>query len=62
MNNVTRVVNSGTCTGCNACSVCEHISFKQNNLGFYSPVVDSGCLECGKCLENCIFDYSADDN
>ena len=56
MNNVMRVVESGVCTGCNACSCCEHISFAENQLGFYSPVVDEKCNDCGKCLAACIFD------
>lgn len=56
MNNVMRIVDSGFCTGCSACSICEHISFMQNQNGFYSPVVDDNCNNCGKCLKECIYD------
>ncbi len=56
MNNIMRIVDSGVCTGCQACSFCEHISFMQNECGFYSPVVDDKCINCGKCVEECIYD------
>lgn len=63
MNNVMRTVNSGACTGCNACDVCEHISFAENKYGFYSPVIDDECSNCGKCLKECIYDpYREDDD
>ena len=51
MNNIMRIVDSGVCTGCSACGFCEHISFRQNPFGFYSPVVDDKCNNCGKCVE-----------
>ena len=56
MNNVMRIVNAGVCTGCNACSSCEHITFEWNQYGFYSPVVDDKCDNCGKCVEKCVYD------
>ena len=56
MNNIVRIVEAGVCTGCNACSFCEHISFKINQYGFYSPVVDDKCNNCDKCVEECIYD------
>ena len=56
MNNVTRIVESGVCTGCNACNVCEHITFQLNKYGFYSPVVDDKCDGCGRCVKECIYD------
>lgn len=62
MENIMRVVESGMCTGCNACACCEHISFEENSLGFYSPVVDDECRGCGKCLAACIYDPYRDDD
>lgn len=56
MSNIMQIVNTGVCTGCNACNCCEHISFQKNQQGFYTPVVDDKCSNCGKCLEQCIFD------
>lgn len=56
MNNIMRIVDSGVCTGCSACGFCEHISFRQNSFGFYSLVVDDKCNNCGKCVEECVFD------
>lgn len=62
MDNVMRVVESGRCTGCSACGVCEHISFAENQFGFYSPVVDDECNGCGECLAECIYDpYKKED-
>lgn len=54
-NNIMQIVVSGLCTGCSACSSCEHISFAQNEKGFYAPVVDDKCNHCGKCLAECIY-------
>ena len=61
MNNIMRVVQLGVCTGCNACSFCEHISFVKNQYSFYVPVVDEKCNDCGKCLEECVFDPYKED-
>lgn len=55
MNNIMRIVNSGVCTGCSACSFCEHISFVRNKYGF-TPIVDDNCNNCGKCVEECVYD------
>ena len=60
--NITRIVNSGVCTGCNACNGCEHITFIENQHGFYSPVVDENCAGCGKCIAECIYDPDRYDN
>lgn len=62
MNNIMRIVNLGVCTGCNACNVCEHISFLKNQYGFCSPVVDAKCTNCGNCLKECIYDPYKEDN
>ena len=62
MNNISRIVNSGVCTGCNACNDCEHITFIKNQYGFYSPVVDDKCNNCGQCLKECIYDPDRDEN
>lgn len=62
MNNIMRIVNSGACTGCYACDICEHISFIENQYGFYAPVVDEQCSDCGKCLKSCIYDPYKTDN
>ena len=62
MNNIMRIVDLGVCTGCNACSCCEHISFMKNKNGFYSPVVDDKCDNCGKCVEQCIYDPDREDD
>ena len=61
MNNIMRVVNSGACTGCNACSGCEHITFEENQYGFRAPVIDDKCNNCGNCVKKCIYDPSRDD-
>ena len=62
MNNITRIVDAGVCTGCNACNFCKHISFIQNQYGFYSPVVDDKCNNCGKCVEECIYNPSREND
>ena len=61
LENIMQVVNSGVCTGCNACNICEHITFKENQYGFYSPVVDDKCNGCGNCLKECIYDPNRND-
>jgi len=62
MNNIMKVVQSGLCTGCSACSDCEHISFSLNNQGFYSPTVDENCNDCGNCIKKCIFSAQYDED
>ena len=56
VDNVERIVRGGTCTGCGACGICEHISFAKNRCGFYSPVVDGQCTGCGRCVAACLYD------
>ena len=34
MNNVSKITSMGMCVGCGSCNVCEHISLKENELGF----------------------------
>lgn len=59
--NITRITSLGVCTGCGACASCNHITFAQNALGFPAPLVDENCVNCGKCLEQCIFDPDRQD-
>jgi len=62
MDNITRIVSSGVCTGCNACDVCKHITFAENEYGFLTPVVDEECTNCGKCVKLCIYGPERDDD
>jgi len=55
MDNVRKVTDAGICVGCGACDGCEHITFKNNHLGFLAPVVDNSCINCGDCLKKCIY-------
>lgn len=61
-NNISKIVSAGVCVGCGACNVCEHIVFEKNPLGFPSPRVDDGCVDCGRCLKLCIYDTDAEDD
>lgn len=58
MDNIMRIVQTGVCTGCQACAFCGHISFVKNTLGFYAPVVDDQCTHCGQCVAACIYDLN----
>ena len=51
----------GICTGCGSCAGCEHITFKNNELGFPAPIVDENCKNCGECLKKCIY-WDAENN
>lgn len=55
MNNIKKVTDAGICVGCGCCDGCEHITFKNNDLGFHAPIVDEGCVNCGECLKQCIY-------
>ncbi len=59
---VMSVVQAGTCTGCGNCFGCLHIRFEKNALGFHSPVVDGGCVHCGKCLDKCSYNPLSEDD
>lgn len=59
--NVTRVVNSGMCTGCSACAGCRHITMRDGPLGFPIPEIDETCEHCGQCLGRCVYDPQWDD-
>ena len=37
------------------------ITFKENELGFAVPVIDEGCVNCGKCLAECIYDPDSEE-
>lgn len=56
-NNINIIKEQGKCYGCELCqSVCpvNAISFSFDN-GFLNPMVDNTkCIECGKCLKECI--------
>lgn len=45
------------CSGCGLCkNICPvgAISYKENEKGFLTPVIDSEkCIKCGKCLKSC---------
>lgn len=60
--NVARVVDSGRCTGCSACAGCRHITMQPGRLGFPAPVIDEGCEQCGRCLEQCLYDPEREDD
>lgn len=61
MNNIKKVTDMGICTGCGSCVGCEHIKFKNNELGFPAPIVDENCKNCGECLKKCIY-WDAENN
>ena len=61
MNNIKKVTDMGICTGCGSCAGCEHITFKNNELGFPAPIVDDNCKNCGECLKKCIY-WDTEDN
>lgn len=54
---MTTICPHDVCTGCKACyNICAHsaISFKQDELGFYYPTIDSTiCVDCGLCKKVC---------
>lgn len=60
--NVSRVVESGVCTGCGACVGCRHISMREGPLGFPMPMIDEECERCGRCLAQCIYDPQREDD
>lgn len=54
--NITDVSAIRECTSCSMCSaVCpvEAISIHLNNDGFYRPVVNDKCIDCGLCTKVC---------
>lgn len=45
------------CTGCKLCSnICpkNSIEFNQDKLGFAIPYVNDTCIDCSKCVRNCV--------
>ena len=60
MNNVMKMVDTHTCTGCSLClSFCPYgnISMEQGDLGFPVPNIKDHklCSGCSKCLKACPF-------
>ena len=57
MDNNIKLVDKCICTGCGACyNACptKAISMKQNEEGFYYPVIDENlCTNCGLCVKKC---------
>lgn len=62
MNNVQNITDTGICTGCGACNVCENITFVNGPLGFPMPKISENCTGCGKCLSLCIYDPNREEN
>ncbi|MBQ8488141.1 MAG: Coenzyme F420 hydrogenase/dehydrogenase, beta subunit C-terminal domain, partial [Pseudobutyrivibrio sp.] len=53
---ITRWISENECTGCGVCiSACEQsaIHIRQDNKGFYVPIVDDNCIECERCKKVC---------
>lgn len=60
MNNVMKMVDTYTCTGCCICiAFCPHgnLSMKQGDLGFPVPYVNNNelCNGCNQCIKACPF-------
>lgn len=62
MSTITRIVQSGMCTGCRACNICEHIRFQPGPLGFDVPIPNATCTRCGQCVKACIYDPEREDD
>lgn len=59
MNNISLLKD---CYGCGVCVVAcplHIISLRENNDGFYSPVIENmdKCIECHRCLDVCAFNH-----
>lgn len=55
MDNI-EIISSNDCVGCESCvQICPlgAIEMRENEEGFYFPVVNSNCVLCGKCLDVC---------
>lgn len=57
MNNISSV--GDRCCGCGICEgVCPINAIKMTNMkGHLRPVIDSQCIECGKCINYCSSEY-----
>ena len=54
--NISNVYKDHLCSGCTICGeLCPHksIEFTIDNFGFYKPIVNNDCTNCGICLNNC---------
>jgi len=53
---IDKAVEKQSCTGCKMCGdLCPEnaVKFKDDNEGFWYPVVSNNCTNCGMCLKQC---------
>ena len=53
---MVKIKNKKDCSGCSACySICpvNAIEMRQDNEGFYYPIINDNCIKCGACNKVC---------